>query len=370
MKVISSISGDIKKIDGRKNLFMKWIFLVNFISNFLFIKCEEYICKNNNNIGNSNCFNHIIKLPEKYRSGHFVTTKNGELIIEYSEDDVPGKGRIFYRLKPDGRGYYPGDYPIKQIEMDNAKDGKDEDNKDKQFSGRYEARNILVKLNNDQNDKEYLFSTSSWYSFTELYDLESDKYWTWFTSEFFDMNSKYIFSYIYSVLNIPNTKDYILIYIQYKQKENNAASSENYLIKKFSFELGDNGSITKTVSTPIQNYDNYDNRVISAVLLEAREKLVVYYVKNDNNSPKLKVKSYDYSLGNDKETEVSSFTIDKGVGNFFEGVYLSDDYTGVIYYLDKNSNNKLCLKLYQYDSSKDYGFETKIYKEITTNTLN
>ena len=162
MKAISSISGDIKKIYSWKNNFMKWIFLFLFISNFIFIKCEDFICRDNNSIGNSKCFNNIIKFPEKYRSGHFVTTKSGELIIEYSEDDVPGKGRLFYRLKSDGRGYYPGDNPIKQFEITESFGAKNENKEYKQFSGRYEAKNILVNLENDSTEKEYLFSTSTW----------------------------------------------------------------------------------------------------------------------------------------------------------------------------------------------------------------
>ena len=39
-----------------------------------------------------------------------------------------------------------------------------EDTTTKNCSGRYEARNIMVNIEGDE--KEYLFSTSSWYSLT------------------------------------------------------------------------------------------------------------------------------------------------------------------------------------------------------------
>ena len=136
----------------------------------------------------------------KYRAGEFVTTKDGQLIIEYSEDSTPGKGRLFYRLTSDGRGYYTDANPIKEFELNSTylatfNDQKiDESNfKTGEIAGRYEARNILIQLEGDTSGKEYLFSTSSWYSYTELYDLESDNnYCTWFTTNFFEIpDNKY-----------------------------------------------------------------------------------------------------------------------------------------------------------------------------------
>ena len=361
-----------KKMD-KKVVYYKWIFLFYFLLNFLIVKCADRVCKTNNNLENQNCFNHIIKLPLKYRAGRFVTTKKGELIIEYSEDETPGGGRLFYRLKPDGRGYYPGDNPIKQFELSEKIEANDENKNKKSFSGRYEARNILIQLENDATGKEYLFSTSSWYSLSELYDLESDNHWTWFTSIFFDMphegdNYKYIFSYIYSLLNIPNTKYYILVYVQFyvKTGENNPSSSNLYAIKKFSFK-SENNTITRYINKDITNENNYDNRVISAIIMEEINILVVYYVR-DNAGTKLYAQAYNYELEEDKEVEVSSFALAQGVGNYFEGLYLKGAYTVVIYYLNNNAPSGLWLKLYKYDSNN--GFVSNTYKEINTNSLN
>ena len=353
----------------KKAIFFKWIFLFYFISNFLIAKCEDFICKNNNKFGNSKCFNNIIKLPKDYRAGHFVTTKNGELIIEYSEDATPGGGRLFYRLNPDGRGYYSGDNPIKQIEISKTVETKNENNEDISCSGRYEARNILINLNDDQTKKEYLFSTSSWYSFTELYDIKSDDYWTWYTSDFFGMpkttdnKDRYIYSYIYSLLNQPGTTNYFLIYIQYSSGN---AISDCYMIKKFSFQT-EEGSINRTIHTSLQNTDNYDNRVISAIIMEKDEKLVIFYIKN---TQKLSIKSYSYSLVEDKEIQIDEdFDVQTGFGNFFEGVYLSDSYTALIYYPKKNQPNLLHIKLYKYDSALESRFSLKINKQIGTDDL-
>ena len=66
------------------------ILLFHFLINLLIIKCEDYVCKKNNDLANTKCFNTIIKFnSKKYRAPEFVTTKDGQLIIEYSEDATP-----------------------------------------------------------------------------------------------------------------------------------------------------------------------------------------------------------------------------------------------------------------------------------------
>ena len=356
----------------KKTIYFQSIFLFYFLLNFLIVKCEDFVCKNNNNFGNLKCFNNIIKLPLDYRAGRFVTTENGELIIEYSEDATPGGGRLFYRLNPDGRGYYPGDNPIKQIEINKYVETIDEKDVNTKCSGRYEARNILINLNDDSTKKEYLFSTSSWYSFTELYDIESHVYLTWFTSDFFGMPKttnnryRYIYSYIYSLLNEPDTTNYFIVYIQY---ESGDAVSDCYMIKKFSFQR-EEGSINRTIHTSLQNKDNHDNRAISAVIMEKDKKLVIFYIKNIENTHKLCIKSYSYSLDEDKEIQIEEdFDVQTGYGNFFEGVYLSDSYTALIYYPKNNQPTLLHIKLYQYVSTLDNRFSMKINKQLGIDSL-
>ena len=363
MNNLPFFSDDIKKME-KNVMYFKWIFLFYFLLNFLIVKCEDYVCKTKNDFSKTECFNNIIKLPLDYRAGRFVTTKNGELIIEYSEDATPGGGRLFYRLNPDGRGYYPGDNPIKQIEISETFATKNEAGVDITCSGRYEARNMLINLVGDSTKKEYLFSTSSWYSFTELYDIESHNYLTWFTSDFFGMPKitndryRYIYSYIYSLLNEPDTTNYFIVYIQYVSDN---AKSDCYMIKKFSFQR-EEGSINRTIHTSLQNTDNYDNRAISAVIMEKDKKLVIFYIKNTH---KLCIKSYSYSLDEDKEIQIEEdFDVSTGYGNFFEGVYLSDSYTALIYYPKNDQPILLSIKLYQYVSTLDNRFSMKINKQL------
>ena len=236
-----------------------------------------------------------------------------------------------------------------------------------EIAGRYESRNILIQLEGDSSGKEYLFSTSSWYSYTELYDLESDNYWTWFTTDFFDIpDNKYIFSYKYNLLKQPNQNIYFLVYIQYKTTtfagtESKSSSSEYFAIKKFSLKSV-NGKIQKDIKKTITNSDNFDNRVISSIILASKNVIIVYFVKTGS---KLTAKSYDYDLNAKEEVEVSSITVDPGQGTFFEGFHLDGSLTAILYYNNKDDPNHLYIKLYEYDST----FTQKIYKEIYKNGI-
>ena len=197
-----------------------YIIFFCFLVNLNIYKCDYNSCKTNSNFNNNDCFNNIIKFEgNKYRAGRFETTSDGGLIIEYSEDSQPGKGRLFYRLTKDGRGYYDDDNPIREINMINVKDTKNEKNENIHVSGRYEARSKLIVLDGDTSGKEYLFSTSCWYSFTELHDLDSGNFSSWFTPDFFGMDGKYIFSY------------------QYDRQAGNDAFSEYYYIRKFKIQF-------------------------------------------------------------------------------------------------------------------------------------
>ena len=102
--------------------------------NINIFKCEDFVCKTHNDFSDADCFNNIIKLDSKqYRAGEFVTTKDGQLIIEYSQDTTPGEGRLFYRLTSDGRGYYTDANTIKELEMNSTYLAtlKDQDDKKK-----------------------------------------------------------------------------------------------------------------------------------------------------------------------------------------------------------------------------------------------
>ena len=352
--------------------FNKWILIFYIMITFENIVRADYTCKNNNALQNTQCFNNLIILNNKaYRSGHFVTTKEGELIIEYSEDSIPGQGRLFYRLTKEGRGYYDDDNPIREFTVTNSFSTKNEKNEDITCSGRYEARNILINIDGDTTGKEYLFSTSTWYSFTELHDLDSGNFYSWFTSTFFNIaDNKYIFSYQFEILKIPNQSIYFLVYNQYGGgggMNNGNAYSESYVIKKFKISGFIETNPYNEVGI-VTNTDNENSRVISAFIMDNRSLLVLFYLKTGAN---LYFKTYDYSLSSTQETSIASISdYQEGIGYYFKALYLGDDYAAVVYF-PNGDVYRFRFGLYKYDTSFSEAINQEIgYRAITNSVSN
>ena len=187
---------------------MTLIFLILISQLFFHIKSLNSQCSNDVKITNSDCFNNVIILPQYYRGAQFSTNKEGTMLIEYSKDYENLHGyRLFYAFKKNGRNLYEEEsedvYKIFEIGIGLTN------------NGRYEARNLFVSLEDDINkDKEYLFSTSSYDTLTELHDIENDKSVTKGTLEFWNIID--IFSYQYSLFELRqnNRNIYFFRFIQ------------------------------------------------------------------------------------------------------------------------------------------------------------
>ena len=121
------------------------LFLLQFLIRINPIKNS---CSNGIVITNTDCFNKIIKIENYYRGAQFITNKEGNMIIEYGKDhDNEHEYRLFYGLKKNGRSYFENDNPHREIKIACSLDMK----------GRYEARNILVYLEEDNaREKQYI----------------------------------------------------------------------------------------------------------------------------------------------------------------------------------------------------------------------
>lgn len=122
------------------------VFLLTILIFFINLqKINCITCKEANSLNQTDCFNHIIEINKEdaryFRAGHFVTDKNGNLIIEYSGDG-PSNYRLFYALKKNGRGYF-NDATIKEKQL--TKTGN--------YIGRYESRNFLIHLYEDYDQE-------------------------------------------------------------------------------------------------------------------------------------------------------------------------------------------------------------------------
>ena len=80
--------------------FLLYLYLISNIINILY--CDG--CYNNVLLTDTSCFNNMLIFnSKKYRAGHFITYKNGDMIVEFSDDgndaNKDGYARIFYGLK-------------------------------------------------------------------------------------------------------------------------------------------------------------------------------------------------------------------------------------------------------------------------------
>ena len=228
-----------------------------YISIFLFlISFELIICDNCNNImnlKNETCYNDVITFNhDQWRAGHAVNDKNGNLIVEFSLDPKYSCKRLFYGLNKKGRYYFLNESVYKQIDSMLCQDC---DNNN--YRGRFESRNILISLDGDNTDKQYIFSISSYHSLAELINFDSNdfRYLAWYMEKFFGLTNP-IFSFEYSLFEIGNTKTYILAFIEsagfkYNVEKNETEEYSNTVIlKKFKF-----------VNFDTNNYKNITNTI-------------------------------------------------------------------------------------------------------------
>jgi hypothetical protein len=114
------------------------------------------ICSINNSIIKTQWLNNILIFDQyNFRAGNFAINDDGDMIIEYSENNQ----RLFYGLKKDGSYLFNDDTShSKIISFENSETMK-----------RFESKNIFIYI----NDKQYLFSTGTSISISELYDLDN-----------------------------------------------------------------------------------------------------------------------------------------------------------------------------------------------------
>ena len=312
------------------SLFITFLLIIQNINLSLCATCAKDTL-----ISDTKCFNNVLKFDsKKYRAGHFVTYKNGDMIAEFSDDgalgdNTVGYSRIFYGLKENGRYYFPDESPIWEIQnigkIDNAR-------------GRYESLNLLVVKEDDlTRENEFLFSTSSYDSLTELHIISNKTYTYAKTTSFV---GKEIYSFQYPMVEVKyNDKIFYFIGITFVRLTDRHGDS--IYIKKFGFNSFSLSDINTYNSKTLTLEDNYDNRIFHMFAIEEFESLIVFYLKKTNNDIYLIFKSYDYDLGlHGGENNIDKITIvandnSKGEekdGVFFKSVGLPGNKRGFAYY--------------------------------------
>ena len=322
-----------KFIQRNKSIdYIPFIFFI--LTEFAFLACDES-CSLGTYLHDSSCFNGVIKIDHlNYRSGHFASKKNGDLVIEYSGDG-PNYKRLFYGLKVNGRGYFNDGY-IREKDLPAD-------------YGRYEARNLFVSSKNDINkETEYLFSTSSYESWTELHDLESNTFVTKNSDSF--NNDKRLFAYVFSLFGktIDNKNYYFLLFTS----DTNVGDErgELYILRKYAFS-GFNLDVIDKTQIEIAKFSD---RVISGFIMDEENVIVIYFLNKFTESGRTKaqytIRFYDYELNkvgddlvnyNDKMTEGENDDLKEKYGIYSNSIYLKDKYGLFIYFFHYKSLNQM-----------------------------
>ena len=325
-----------------KRSFTKNVFKFNFCI-YLFIINFSF-SHSDNNLNNIIVFN-----STNFRAGNFAINKKGDMIIEYSSNNK----RLFYGIKKNGKYFFKDmenkEVPTKIIEIINKENSS--------IIGRYESRNMFISLENDINsDNQYLFSTSSFSSVTELYNitnLDNKEYKIKTTSNIFE---KQIFSFAFSLQELTNEKqkNYLLIYT-YTTDDNNKGNMIE--IVKFSFQ---DINLNIRIIKEVQINDNNCNRIVSSYI--ANQCIILFYL---NTNSDFMIRIYDFSLSNLSEKKIGGSDLNnynKGNGHFFKCIHLKGN-TGVfIFYEGQTFLNPIIIIE---DINNDYSFSNKFTKKIT-----
>ena len=259
---------DKKKI-SKFNLFQP-ILILNLILFFIqfqnILSVVEGTCYQVTTYNNLTCFNDKIEFHDKFRAGHFVTLKDGSLIIEYSSDGVNYQ-RFFYGLKKNGRYYFENESPFKHFTTKNPNN---------ENHGRYESENEIVYLKSDTNkENQYIFSTSIWKTVTELHDLAGNRSTYWDTVDLWKIVE--IFSYEINILELKenNEMHYLAVFTQHETDQRLVDVilydySKTWSIRKF--KINSFNSIDVSTTEKVDYTSNYNSRMISAFIVYEWEK--------------------------------------------------------------------------------------------------
>ena len=312
--------------------------VIRIIDSFNFIYLYLYLFLINISLSYSNILNKILVFDSKhYRAGHFAFNKNGDMVIEYSYKNF----RLFYGLKSNGKEYFKDDNDnntyIKEIVI-----GNDTENV------RYESRNIFISLNNDDNE-QYLFSTGTDLSITELHNLEKNSSIYISTTTFFGQK---IYSYSFSLFAIESKKLYYIIFLS-----DTSNTNKNCIINALSFSGYDlsSSAIKKTNTITI----NLINRIVNSFLMN--EKIVIFYL---NNNQKYAINIYNFDLEIINENIIiSDGAYHSGYGIFYKGIHIKNELMAFIYF-KQNDYSSLELKIGKLDSSEN--FETNFIQSFSS----
>ena len=334
------------------------LFLIQF-ENILSV--VEGTCYRVTSFANETCFNDKIEFHNKFRAGHFVTLKDGTLIVEYSSDGVNYE-RFFYGLKKNGRYYFENESPFRHFRATNPNNS---------FHGRYESENTIVYLKNDTKKQyQYIFSTSIWTTVTELHDIAENRSTYWDTIPFWNIVE--IFSYEINILELQedNEMHYIAVFTQHETDKRTVDGKEydyskTWSMRKFKFNSLNSYSL---IGEGVNNRNNYNSRMISSFIVYEWQKIVIFFLKKADEvytNAYYTIAFYSYELTWLKEEQKELVNnANSGNGIFFRSFLIKNRWAAFVYFTDTSGQNMKFQIGELTDSNGGYHFDYRLDKKF------
>ena len=291
---------------------------------------RDNICTINNTLIRTQWFDNIIPISTtNYTSIDIIELSNGDLIIEASA--YPGTNyRQFFGLKKNGRPYF----------KNKATNEETYNYQLTSHTTRFESFVVSIKLNNIEDQNEYLLSLTKDHSKNiELYDFENDR--------IYEKEIKVFFNYLYfctlksnAIKITQNNINYYIIGI------NGRSSGISYFeLTKFLFQSKDIEN-----DNPIKNSSkSLGSEIRSNSCFETSKKNIICFYQDNNYNYVMKVYDYDLDEKNYENLAQGNSYIDV----FYKAIHFNEEAGVFAYYIDGQTNSYLYIKFKNYDNSSN-----------------
>ena len=301
--------------------------IILFFQIFHIIIMEDSII--NNAIIRTQFPNNIIIVGEiSFRYLNFISLSNEDMIFETTSYPTNNK-RIFYGLKKNGRGYFKKsnreeETPFNYLVADNEAEGK------------LESINYNLMIHN----KEYIISIGRLYSYTEIFNFDTNQIISYKTKDIFEGIDQYNLR-----PNLIKIEDNNFIFSSITKKD------DIYTGFIFNFNLETNSN---KISFSIINKANITNsfgEIASCFFVEAINITICFYgCENDGNKGYC-ILAYDKNLN---ETAKEFFTPSGFNDNsYFYSIYFRDNAGAFVYYQNEHDVSHPVIFFKKLNKNKD-----------------
>ena len=357
-----------KQLETRRLCFFLFFIIISI--NLIYVNTNE--CKSDASLNNRNCFTQIFTFDHtKLRGGQFYTNQNGDLIIEYRDDTFPNK-RIFYGIKQEGGNFFPTEngffeYNIEGLTLDESKNCTRKHDSMSYF--------VLIPDEEDNSEKEYLFTVNPFKSFVELQDLKSEgnTRYTWELKSFINYNDDEFLRNETFLIGIKNNSEFFITFSK--------ISTDNYDKDKAFYSIrfrlnSPNGNAYEQISYS-KNTAIPREAAVATISIDQEEMFGYAYLQLSSTSTFF-ARFFEYNHSEILGIAISGkprFKPKKQEGNeFFKSILLNKNYLAVMHYIvldEEDVTNYFRIAITQINKTDtDIDFKCYLSYSITGMNLN